>query len=333
VALELQDLMLKGITVPSYFVSAMTLRKVLQYWVQYPLPMFRILRGNLQQFFIDPIERRLREMGCNIYTSHCLKGISLEGNRVSKLRFDVMGANANREINVGKLILAIPAERLAMLIDDELYAAAPRLSSVKYIRTQPMAALNIHFGRRLPGIPKVHVNLMGSKFGLSFIDVSQVWQGYDYTVLNLIASDFTPLESLSSTRVTDMLIGELRRYIPTIASRDIVRTHLQTHEQAPLFRNDVGTWQFRPDARTELSNLYLAGDYCRSHVDLVSMESAITTGLRAAEALRKDVGIAKPVQIIEPWIPSRRLLLLAKFALMPVAVAAKLVTVINAQAR
>ena len=37
-------------------------------------------------------------------------------------------------------------------------------------------------------MPKAHINLLDSKFGISFIDVSQSWKGYDATVLNLIAS-------------------------------------------------------------------------------------------------------------------------------------------------
>jgi zeta-carotene desaturase len=55
-AAQYQDMMLKGISVPSDFVSAMTMRQAMRYWFRYPVPMFRAPKGNLQQFWIEPIE-------------------------------------------------------------------------------------------------------------------------------------------------------------------------------------------------------------------------------------------------------------------------------------
>jgi zeta-carotene desaturase len=55
-AAQYQDMMLKGISVPSDFVSAMTMRQAMRYWFRYPVPMFRATKGNLQQFWIEPIE-------------------------------------------------------------------------------------------------------------------------------------------------------------------------------------------------------------------------------------------------------------------------------------
>jgi hypothetical protein len=220
-------------------------------------------------------------------------------------------------------MLAIPSEKLAGLLHDDTYHAAPHLFEVRYLRTQPMAALNIYLTRKFPGLPKDHVNLIGSKFGLSFIDISETWSGYATTVLNIIASDFTPLETLSPEVAKIQIVEEVRRYLPGLEWRDIKKTSLQSNLKEPLFMNDVGVWHYRPKARTELTNLYLAGDYCRSHVDLVSMEGAITTGLRAAKALLEDIGIEHHIDILEPTVYPKWLLVLGKFALMPVAALAK----------
>jgi hypothetical protein len=88
--------------------------------------------------------------------------------------------------------------------------------------------------------------------------------------------------------------------------------------------NDVGAWAFRPDAATSLPNLYLAGDYCRSAIDLVSMEGAVSTGLLAAEAVRRYAGIAEPVEILVPDILPPWLFVLGMLALFPFAVAASI---------
>src|SRR5262249_50613637 len=84
---------------------------------------------------------------------------------------------------------------------------------------------------------------------------------------------------------------------------------MQPHLDAPLFMNDVGIWHFRPQAipvdkdngdRVEINNLFLAGDYCRSHVDLVSMEGAFVTGFNAAEELAKKVLHLEPRVLVDP---------------------------------
>lgn len=326
VAKEFQELMLKGISVPCYFVSAKTMQSVMQYWIKYSSPMHRILRGNLQEYFIDPIQRKLQELGCNIYTTQHLEGIQQEGLRVTKLRFRDQMKTYEKEVD--KVILAIPAEKLADLLDDGMYAA-PGLFNVRYIRTQPMAALDMYLTRRYAGLPEDHVNLMDSKFGLSFIDVSQIWQGYNTTVLNIIASDFTTLETLSSEDAVTQIVDEIRRYLPGLEWSDIKKTNFQSNINEPLFMNDVGVWQYRPKAKTELTNLYLAGDYCRSHIDLVCMEGAITTGLQAAKALLEDADIKHNVDILKPNVYPRWLLVLGRLVFLPLVALLKLVSLIS----
>jgi len=95
---EMQDLMPKGITVPSYFVSAVNMRKVMQFWFRNPLPMYRILRGNLQQFFNQPLEAWLRELGCSMYKLHVLEQISIEGRRVRTLHLRYVARNQRHEV-------------------------------------------------------------------------------------------------------------------------------------------------------------------------------------------------------------------------------------------
>jgi hypothetical protein len=289
--------------------------------------MHRILKGNLQEFWIDPLRRKLEEQRCVIHFGQRLTQVEAGDGRIARLHFsDPDGNKMVRDIapGSGRVILAIPVEQIVPLIDDRLYALDPALSQLRYLRTRAMAAFNIYFKRRIPNMPKGHVNLMDSKFGISFIDVSQIWKGYDVTVLNLIASDFTGLEGLSPDAAMVQLIMDLRRYFPDLSTDDIAKIDFQNHHAEPLFMNNVGGWAFRPEASTNVPNLYLAGDYCRSHIDLVSMEGAISTGLLAAEAVRKDEGLPDPVEILMPPTYPDWLIRIGKIALIPVAALAYL---------
>src|SRR5205085_8018879 len=133
------------------------------------------------------------------------------------------------------------------LIDDVVFEAAPGLGQVRYLQARAMAALNIYCKRRLSGIPREHVNLLQSEYGISFIDVSQTWPGYNATVLNAIASDFTSLEGLSDQVAVGRLLADMRRYLPMLTDDSIERIVFRNHVEEPLFMNNVGGWAFRPE--------------------------------------------------------------------------------------
>ncbi|MBZ0301499.1 MAG: FAD-dependent oxidoreductase [Anaerolineae bacterium] len=319
-----QSSVVGGSSAPSYEASAMTFRNVLRYWMEYPLPMSRILRGDLQQFYILPFQRRLEELGCDIRFNQSLRHIELDGGRIKRLHVEDLTTMETHLIDVDQVVIAIPAEKLALLVDDALFGADPNLGRIHNLKARPMAAFNLYLKRRIPGLPASHVNLLHSQYGLSFIDVSQVWEGYDTTVLNCIAASFVDLTSLSPERALERLVEDMMRFMPELTWEDIDRTDFQSHLREPLVMNDAGAWQFRPEARTQIENLYLAGDYCRSHVDLVTMESAVTSGLLAAEALRADAGLPDPIAVLEPKGFPQWLLSLGSILLIPVAAVARL---------
>jgi protoporphyrinogen oxidase len=320
VAEQMREVMLKAVADPSYLVSAATVAKILSYWLRYPTPMLSIARSNLQQSFIEPIRSRIDELGCVVRFGERVVGIEPEAGRVAALRF------ADRVEDVDLVVLAIPVEALWRLLDDGLYDAAPQLASLRNLRVKAMATLNVYLDRKLQGIPGSHVHLAGSPLDLSLLDVSQVWEGLEATVLNVTASNSTILEGLSDARATAAILDELREYLPVLRPARVVRSVYRSHAGEPLLMNDVGAWAFRPTARTELRNVYLAADYCRTAVDLTSMEGAIAAGLAAAEALRTDAGIPGEIEILEPRLSSPWLLRLGRVGLLPLVAAAKALT-------
>jgi uncharacterized protein with NAD-binding domain and iron-sulfur cluster len=352
IATVYQDLMLKAISVPSHFVSAMTTKRVIRFWALDPLPMHRILNGNLRERFIDPFERRLLEKGVSIYKGHKLKCMEVGEKRVIALTFhDNATGKELKKRPVDRVVLAIPASCLQAVCDEKLYAACRTLGDVRNLRSRPMASLNLYFKNRVHGLPADHVNLIDSKYGLTFIDVSQHWTTddgnprYDNTVLNVIATDFTQLEGVDEKTATDNIVQELVRFIPTLDPDGIDHHKMNHNNDAPLFMNDVGIWHYRPEVlpdeddddprhQRDLENLFLAGDYCRSHVDLVSMEGAFTTGLKAAEAVRQSVADLQrngPKIYETPKEPNRFPFLALWFLGLPFAAAAKLVAIVRGE--
>lgn len=333
---QFQELMLKGISVPTYEVSAMTMRNVMRFWVKAPEPMMRILKGNLQELWIQPLQSKIEALGGQIRLEHSLTRLELQDGKVARLHFTTAnGGTAVEQIEPDRhvVISAIPAEKLAALFDDALYAAAPELANIQYLRARPMAAFNLYMKLRIEDVPKGHVNLLESRYGISFLDVSQFWSGYDTTVLNCIASDTLPLAHLSTEVALAALMEDFRRYFPKIRDEDIAKVDFQNHVQEPLFMNNVGNWAYRPTSSTQIPNFFLAGDYCRSAIDLVCMEGALSTGLHAAEAVRTVLDCPDSIEVLAPEQYPTWFLILAKVVLAPVALLAFVGAYITARLR
>jgi len=72
----------------------------------------------------------------------------------------------------------------------------------------------------------------------------------------------------------------------------------------PLLINHAGSMKFRPEAHTEISNLFLASDYVRTYTDLATMEGANEAARRATNAILAVSGVqARPCELWEFFIP------------------------------
>ena len=182
-----------------------------------------------------------------------------------------------------------------------------------------MSALQITLKRRLRDFPKEHINLVGSRWGITLVDISQHWDGLETTTLNAVAARAWPLRGHSQVAVENLLVDEILAYLPVIRRSDIEgEPQLQMHFEQPLFVNTVASWQSRPGPATDFENLFVAGDYCQTEADLATMESAVMSGINAAAGVLKRAG--KRVQVTQLPIggPSPLLLSLMRYAGLPV---------------
>ena len=62
----------------------------------------------------------------------------------------------------------------------------------------------------------------------------------------------------------------------------------------PLLINTAGSWEDRPEAVTEIENLFLASDYVRTHTDLATMEGANEAARRAVNGILDTTGSTQP---------------------------------------
>jgi hypothetical protein len=357
------EALVKAFAIPTHLASLTSYRNFINYGFRHPSPMMWLLKGNTQQYLFECLEKHLQKAvsqnraaggtaGLRIRTVTRVEKIHLTDDKVTSLEVAQLtdsptialsggagnGKGTTRLEPVGgDVIVAIPPNALARLIDFKILDVAPALGNVIKLRSEPMAALNIYFKRRLPDIPKEITILLDSKYELSFLDNSQRWEeapSGDVTFLNVVASDFSVLGQCTREKeyrgTKEILYAELARYLKfdydPVGKKDDIdrdRSYLQTNVGEGLFTNDVGSWQFRPDATTGIRNLFIAGDYCKTFVDVVTIEGAVASGLMAAEAVRKRAAIGDPIPILAPKTYPDEALIALKMIGAPYAYAAK----------
>jgi uncharacterized protein with NAD-binding domain and iron-sulfur cluster len=224
----------------------------------------------------------------------------------------------------GQVVLAVPPRQLAGIVHSRakdaqpdfdvcLAAADPNLANATRLNGAPIMTLDIRFRQPLAKpLPRGIVLLLGSRYEMSVYDNSQVWrtETADHStgpMISVCASDAHALMPFVGQHggaqvIVDLLLRELQRFIRFDRDADILhcRTRLQTNAGEELFINAVDTWSYRPGTTTALPDLFIAGDFVQTPVDVVTIEGAALSGLMAAEAVRRRTGKGQPVPIVLP---------------------------------
>lgn len=359
-SLRLHDYLLaRAFAVPSVSSSAYAYQQYLAYTLAQPSPMLWVLKGNSYSSLFKPLEKALIDKGCRMFRGTHVSDLQVEGGRVKGIFYRPADMKWPRNPNDGELkpgrsgpelrslftpdyvVAAVPPGALARLVG-RFRDAVPGLSSVRRLQTGTTAALDLYFLKRVPDVPDRHVVLRESRLGLSFFDNSQLWAEDDvsrapsgFTCLNVAVADFDKIAGMYKQQAILEIIRDLQRFLAfDLADVDYSRTYLQLNLNEPLFINGVASEPWRPDTRTEIPNLFLAGDFVDNEIGVACVEGAVVSGLNAARAvqarLRRDhPEIPATHALLEPIaIESPRRLTAAeaeamKLTLMPAAAAAK----------
>ena len=201
--------------------------------------------------------------------------------------------------------LCTPFEVTRKWLNDGLYQADPELGNMHFLEAQPMAALHLHLRKPLPDLPREHVFFHGSRYALSLIDLSRLWDGIESRpYLSFISSNYGPLTAVTEEGAKDLLLEEIGEYLP-ITEADVESWDLNSNIGVPLFINTIGAWPNRPRPKSRVENLYLAGDFVKNAIDLACMEGAVSAALETARQILAGHGGTEspPVAQVPPVWP------------------------------
>jgi len=337
--------------IPSYLASAEDYRTYLSYSVSSYDPPGWLAKGSAQKTVIGPLADALQKAGVDIQHRAQITSVACINGRVTEIglqdttfdphTYSWIGAGNERTEPVDELVLAVPPQMLSNLIrtgppGQRIVEAVPKLAELARLRSQQIPILHVYFTRKLRHIPREPVGLYDSRLALAFTDISEAWTDEanfaGHTVISLSASDPYALPGTSPQDDGFAMLLELATYLdfdPGTAwgessEIDWQRTRYESNTDAQLFINETGIDVWRPEAQSAaISNLSFAGNFCANRIGMMTVESAVASGLEAARIVVERRGLGAPVEIIEPVADRDLLAVWLRWVYGPSAYAAK----------
>jgi zeta-carotene desaturase len=116
--------------------------------------------------------------------------------------------------------------------------------------------------------------------------------------VQLVVSASNSLTEMARADVIALAVRELAEFFPVVKEAKLEKAHV-VKEMRAVFSPRPGLESIRPRAKTEIRNLFLAGDWTRTGWP-ATMESAVRSGYLAAEAVTEASG--SPKRFLHPDI-------------------------------
>ena len=289
----------------------------------------RLLNGPTNEVWIDPWVQYLRSLGVEFHTGAQLKCLHVDGSRISHVTLEQ--DERTFDVTADYYVSALPAEAMAPLLTEDVKRAAPSMANIDKLKTAWMNGIQFYLDRDVP-VVNGHTIYINSPWALTSISQRQFWQTNTFQqygdgrlggILSVDISDWNSPGILyakaamhcSAEEIKNEVWAQLKSHLNVDGVRQLEDSNLlhwfldpdiefpnpsQVTNLEPLLINTAGSLAYRPEAYTEIPNLFLASDYVRTHTDLACMESANEAARRATNAILDREGSTAPRATLWP---------------------------------
>nr|WP_306307203.1 FAD-dependent oxidoreductase [Nocardia exalbida] len=279
----------------------------------------RVLNGPTTAVWIEPWMRRIRELGAEFALGTEVRGLEVRDRRIVAARV-IDETGAQRTIEADYFVVALPAERARTLWSPQVLAVQPELAGMDNLVTDWMNGIQFYL-RRSADISRGHTAYIDAPWSLTSISQNQLWRrkltefgdGAVRDCLSVDISDWNtpgilfgkPAKECTHEEIAREAWAQIRAHLDdrgeVLGDADLHSWFLDpgiTWQEGqrrnanadPLLINTAGSWEYRPQAHGAVENLFLAGDYVRTNVDLATMEGANESARAAVNALLDVAG-------------------------------------------
>ncbi len=286
----------------------------------------RVLNAPTNEAWINPWVSLLRSRGVRFRMGQTIEGLEVTGGRIAAAR--ARGRDGvRRRVEADWFVCAMPVERARRLWSSAVLNRDPSLERMHRLHVDWMNGIQFYLRERVE-IARGHIAFVDSPWSLTALTQGQFWADRDFrrdygdgSVADCLSVDISDWDTpgvvfgkpakrctraeirrevwtqmkqhLEDTGDSVLPAGILHSWFLDPAIQWDPATRRNTNDE-PLLINTVNSWSDRPTSRTRIPNLFLAGDYVRTDIDLATMEGANESGRTATNALLDAAGSTKP---------------------------------------
>ncbi len=280
----------------------------------------RVLNAPTNEAWIDPWVMYLRKLGVRFEVGHTIESLQTERGRiVAAGARDRRGRH--RRIEADWFVSAMPVERARKLWNRKVLALDPSLAAMNELHYDWMNGIQF-FLKRKAEITKGHITFIDAPWALTALTQGQFWNRHEFardygdgTAVDCLSVDISnwdapgvlydkPAKECTHDEIAREVWAQIKQHHTAgdALPDDIVHSWFldpgiawvpsrgRNRNDDPLLVNTVGSWEKRPKATTKIPNLFLAGDYVQTDIDLATMEGANESGRAAVAAILEASG-------------------------------------------
>jgi uncharacterized protein with NAD-binding domain and iron-sulfur cluster len=275
----------------------------------------RVLNAPTNEAWIDPWVGHLQKLGVRFAVGSKIDELEIKGGRIVAAGYKSR-TGRRRRIEADWFVCAMPVERARKLWNRDILALDPSLEAMNELNYDWMNGIQFYLKRRVD-ITKGHITFVDAPWALTALTQGQFWNqrnfARDYgdgTAVDCLSIDISNWDApgivygktarqCSPDQVAREVWAQIKAHHSAgdVLPDDIVHSWFldpgivwrpakgRNHNDDPLLVNTVGSWEKRPKATTKIPNLFLAGDYVQTDIDLATMEGANESGRAAVNAI------------------------------------------------
>lgn len=228
-------------------------------------------KGYLSDIFVSPALEYLKTKNAQVISNNGVKEIKFNNNSISEVIIE-----DNTSFKTDFYISAVPFFNYKSLFGSQDFAAY--FVGMKELKSSPIVNIHLKFDRDISGLMKT-----------DFVGLLNTTSQWIFRVTSdqvcVVISSAAAVAEMTKEDITNLAVNELKMCLPEFKNVNVTSARV-LKEMRATFVPDKDSLNSRPESKTSISNLFLAGDWTNTGLP-ATIEGAVKSGKTAANEILK----------------------------------------------